>query len=102
MSRLRRAKRKYREFHGVEPDRVIPVDAPDLPPFLVILGELTELSYRPTEPTARQGEYTHDFGDYGTHKGKEVPLLATDPEGKNLFIVKRRSKFKVGKRGIVG
>ena len=102
MSRLRRAKRKYEQFHGVPPDRILRVDAPDLPPYLVILGELREITYWPTRPTRRRGEYVHAFGDYGHRKGKEVPLLATDPEGQNLYIVKSRSKFQVGRRGIVG
>ena len=104
MSRVRQAKRKYREFHGVPPDRIIKVEAPDLPPQLVILGELVEIVYKPAGagPTARKGEYIHEFGDYGDRMSKEKPLLATDPAGKQLFIVKRRSKFKIGRRGIVG
>jgi len=102
VSHLRKARAKYREFHGIDPDRIIKVDAPDLPPYLVILGKLLEIDYEPTDPTQKKGQYWHEFGDYGDRKGKFVPLLATDPEGRQLYIVKMRSGFKINKRGIVG
>jgi hypothetical protein len=52
----------YREFHGVEPDRVVEV-AVELPMQLIYLGTGVDIGYGVTDKRSeKEGWYVHDFG----------------------------------------
>lgn len=73
---------KYREFHqGLEPDKIKRIKL-RTPKTLVRLGTADRIYYTRDEPGGPR-EYYHDFGE---DSGKK-PYLATDPSGKQLYIL---------------
>ena len=95
----------FQEFHGNPPARVRKVSVKTLKDGdkLVKWGRIIEITYEPEPPSKYAGEkYYHKFGDYGLKFGKDKPILATDEAGDNLYIIKDKSRFKLGSRGIVG
>ena len=96
-SEIAKAIRKRIEFHGMPPDTLVkvPIESRKIPEVLVVLGELVALEYRPITPTGKTTKkkvvYRHEMGDIGGGvKIGEPPLLCSDPEGKNLYIIKRK------------
>lgn len=97
----------YESFHGTSPLRTRkvlyeppPKDAP-----LVKWGKISQINYIPEHPSKRANtEFFHKFGDYGEgiKFGKNKPILATDATGKNLYVIKDKSKFHLTDRGIIG
>ena len=107
MSDLDRAMKFYRTFHGRKPARIIRFPRPAWyagPGTLVVMGRASAINYEPFDSDKDGVEYVHQFGDYGDGvETDEKPLLCTDPEGKDLFLIKEGSKFHVeDERGIVG
>ena len=97
------AERLYQEFHQAQPHkRVVNVPEPRGP--LLKIGRLKEIVYEPDAPSQLAGqEFQHIMGDFGSllrHISEEKPVLATD--GKNLFVIRGRSKYRFTRRGIVG
>lgn len=97
----------YEAFHGSSPARIRKVfyEPPEKGEPLIKWGKISQINYIPEYPSRRANtEFYHRFGDYGdTMKfGKEKPILATNKDGTHLYIIKDKSKFKLGERGIVG
>ena len=89
---IRRAGDLYRDFSGHEPDEVVSIPAPTLPPAVLVIGRLEGVIYS----TVRDGEnerYIHKF------RAASQPLLCASPDGTQLFIVEGRYEFT--ERGIV-
>lgn len=81
--------RKYQEFHqGLLPDRIKRVKTQN-PKTLVELGTADRIYYTREEPGGPR-EYYHDFGEDSGHR----PTLATDPKGKQLYILGGSFKVK--------
>jgi hypothetical protein len=92
---LQKAIEKRIEFHGVPPRKLIkvPITSRQIPEVLVVLGELYALEYIPVTPTGETTKkivrFRHESGDIGGGiKVGRRPLLCTDPEGENLYIIK--------------
>ena len=95
-SNLEKAIQKRVEFHGLPPERIVklPIESRQIPDVLVVLGELYALEYIPITPTGKSRKrvvrFRHEAGDVGGGiKVGQPPLLCTDPEGKNLYIIKQ-------------
>ena len=94
----------YKSFHGAIPrTREVLYEPPQAP--LVKIGRLVKLEYRPEPPSTRTGtQFYHNMGDTGEVKLASNVVLATDKDGKHLYIV----KDKAGKRpyftnrGVIG
>mgnify|MGYP001583615685 CR=1 FL=1 len=103
MRRNTRVSRAYRAFHGAEPVRERRFSF-TLPKRFWKMGLLEELRYSPEYPSQhKKVTFRHAFPDYGN--GEEdgpKPLLAASEDGNVLLVIRDRSKFKVGRRGIVG
>lgn len=85
---MTRGIQKYKEFHqGLNPIKIKQIKMPD-PKTLVKLGTADKIYYTRKEPQGFR-EYYHSFGE---DSGKK-PILATDPKGKQLYIL--GGKFKV-------
>ena len=72
---------------------------------LVKLGKISQINYIPEFPSKKANiEFYHNFGDYGEAMkfSKDKPILATNKDGTQLYIIKDKSKFKLTERGIVG
>lgn len=95
----------YQDFHEVEP-RQREVDVPEPKGPLIKIGRLIELVYEPESPSRLKGkQFVHEMGDTGelfqrTMALRDKPILATD--GKNLFILRGRSRYYFSERGIIG
>ena len=91
---LEAAKRAYLEFHGVEPKKVrkLPPGFPNL----VAVGDLREITYRPTRGARRGPAFVHTFA--------RGAVLAATPDGKQLVLLPHGKKpFRVDwDQGIVG
>ena len=87
------AVRTFKKWHGFEPRKVSRVKGYRAPSELVLLGTIPEIIYRSNKWTGKQETYSHKTG-------KPQPMLATDPEGKGLYIVGGR--VSVTERGLVG
>ena len=91
---LQEAVRKRQQFHGLPPTKTvrISIKSREIPPVLVVLGRLHAIEYVPETPTGQTTKkrvvFRHEAGDFGTFKAGEPPLLCTDPEGENLYIIK--------------
>lgn len=93
----------YKGFHNAHPIKVRRVKLPEpTGKKLIKIGRLTSICYEPEDPSMLKGTiFEHTFGDVGTATfRKEKPILVTD--GKNLFIIREKSKYKFSKRGIIG
>lgn len=64
-----------------------------IPGTLVKLGDMTEIVYRSPKYDGEQKTYVHKTG-------RPHPVLATDPDGKHLYIV--GGKVRVTADGLVG
>jgi hypothetical protein len=97
---------KYEKFHGVPVQKWRVVKVPKLPETAFVIGRLKSITYWPHDKSKR-GEtlWEHEFGDYGPlrPKGKHLPLLAVSADGKQLLIIRDKSKFYFDEEaGIVG
>ena len=97
---------QYAAFHATDPARIVevPDDQVPVPPQeLVALGELEHVQYKAQNHSGKKGApWRHRFGDTvnGMKKNPKLPILATDPEGKGLYIV--GGEYSVKPEGIVG
>jgi len=92
---LQQAIAKRQQFHGSPPMRTVrhPIKSREIPPVLVVIGKLHATEYIPDTPTGSSNKqrvvFRHEAGDFGgVMKAGEPPLLCTDPEGENLYIIK--------------
>ncbi|MFA5378972.1 MAG: hypothetical protein WC455_24675 [Dehalococcoidia bacterium] len=95
----------YQSFHGnpSKGTRRVRVNIPEPGDKLVKIGRLTELRYRPENPSQHVGmEFYHKLGDTGTMVLKDKPILATGPNGKGLFIINDKASPRMTGRGIIG
>lgn len=94
-----KALNRFAAFHGFEPGKILRRKVAKTPKELVDLGSLRQVRYGSPKingsgtSVRKPRLYYHDFS-------KPYPRLATDPSGKNLYIVDYRGK--VIDRGIVG
>ncbi len=90
-----KATKLYKDFHwGKNVNKITKLKAPEVPKVVAILGYLRGVTYQTTKKgDERDVFYIHAFE-------KPFPILATDPEGKHLFILE--GGFKVKEEGIVG
>ena len=95
----------FRDFHGALPTRArnLQVAKPSSP--LIKIGRITKIEYQP-EGSSRHKNITffHNFGDTGSQDRGSNSILATDKDGKNLFIIKEQDgKYPYfSGRGIIG
>lgn len=82
---LEKARKAYRQFHGVDPKRVAKLGTRG--PILIALGETREIVYQP-----RRG---HRTGPAFFHHFKAGNVLAVTADGKRLVIVDRRKRKAV-------
>ena len=77
-----RAVQTYRMWHEFEPHRITRMKGPDrlIPRTLVKLGEIRAIDYISDKYKGRPVTYTHKTD-------RPRPVLATDPDGRNLHIV---------------
>jgi len=96
----------YEAFHGNPPVKKVKVYYEAPPEELVMIGNLSEIKYKPTAPSKYAGtEFFHRSGDTGERILDSNLILATDKEGKNLYLVKKDKKVKrpyFCERGIIG
>jgi hypothetical protein len=96
----------YESFHGNPPMRLrrVRYEPPEGP--LVKLGVLAQISYRPEFPSRHKGtEFYHTAGDTGEKVLKSNLILATDQDGRNLYLIKMDPESRyphVTNRGIIG
>ncbi len=81
-SALARARRTFRKWHEFDSSRLVRMRGPSrqIPRTLVRLGEVPEIIYRSDKYTGRATTYRHVTK-------RPRPVLATDPDGKHLFLV---------------
>lgn len=84
-SKLDQATRRYRQFHGVDPERVTKLSGKGEP--LIALGELREIVYQPRRGARKGPAFFHQF--------KAGNVLATNAAGTKLVIVDRRKRRAV-------
>lgn len=96
----------YQSFHGVPPSRKTKVFYQEPGGELLKIGDLSEIRYQPTSPSKHTGtEFYHKSGDTGQSVLKTNLVLATDKQGRNLYLVKKDKKVKrpyFSSRGIIG
>ena len=94
----------YESFHGVAPVRKRKVFYEAPPKELICIGELSEIRYKPVRGKHVGTEFFHKSGDTGDKMLKTNLILATDSEGKNLYLLKKtKGGFpKFTSRGIIG
>lgn len=96
----------YESFHGVAPSKKTKVYYEPPAGELIQIGELTQINYRPRKPSLRNSnEFFHKSGDTGEKMLPTNLILATDKDGKNLYLVRKNkdSKYPVfTDRGIIG
>lgn len=98
---IEEARETFHSWHEFPARSIMRVKGPDreIPPVLVKLGDAIGIDYRsdkyaggPDNPTGRRIDYTHSFK-------KPLPILATDPAGKHLYLV--GGKVKITPDGLV-
>jgi len=95
----------YESFHGVAPIRKKKGYYEPPPSELIVIGELSQINYRPVRGQHSNTEFYHQSGDTGTAKLNTNLILCTDKQGKNLYLVKKNknSKYPIfTDRGIIG
>ena len=108
MQRIRRVRRRRdlgKSFHGVtDKRRKVKIRVPRKGETLIRLGRLDAIVYQPEGRSQRRGKtYEHRFGDKGKGvRGRNRPILAVTADGKQLWIINGRSRYRVTGRGIVG
>lgn len=96
---------QYQAFHASEPQNIVQLpdgDVPVPPKELVMLGELEHVQYKAPDHSGKKGApWRHRFGDTvdGMDPNAELPILATDKDGKGLYIV--GGDYEVKPEGIV-
>ena len=103
--RVRKVRRDLgKDFHGVsDKPKKASLRVPKRGDVLVRLGYLEALVYKPEGKSLRKGTYEHKFGDTGSGKRKRSrPVLAVSRDGRQLYVINGRSKYKVTGKGIVG
>ncbi len=97
----------YSAFHGVPPKgiRTVFYEPPKKGIPLIKVGRIYSISYEPESPSRHKNTlFEHKFGDDGYKVyEKDKPLLVTDKDGKNLYIVRDKdTKFPIfTSRGII-
>jgi hypothetical protein len=94
----------YESFHGVAPVRKRKVYYEAPPKELICIGILSEIRYKPVRGKHVGTEFFHRSGDTGEKTLKSNLVLATDSEGKNLYLLKKTkgSLPRFTNRGIIG
>ena len=96
----------YQAFHGVSPIRKRKVFYEPPPNEIIKIGDLSEIKYKPASPSKHAGqEFYHKLGDTGSNVLKTNLILATDKDGKNLYLVKKDKNVKrpyFSAQGIIG
>lgn len=94
----------YESFHGVAPVRKRKVYYEAPPKELICIGVLSEIRYKPVRGKHVGTEFFHRSGDTGEKTLKSNLILATDSEGKNLYLLKKTKSGlpKFTSRGIIG
>ena len=95
----------YEGFHQTEPARTRKIGYEPPNGVLVKIGRVTQINYRPEEPSKRKNsEYYHKMGDTGEKTLKSNTILATDRMGNNLYLLNdKQGKYpKFTDRGIIG
>ena len=93
---MEKAARKYRQFHGVDPDKITTIGNPEAADakVLIVLGRLVDLIYEPSKGLRKTIHWHHKFG--------KDARLATDISGKKLYIVGKQGQVQVDfSRGII-
>ncbi len=104
---LTKAQQVSEAFHG-NGRNVIELSEQErrLPKYVVALGSVPELVYKPVRGSRRGGvEYIHESGDRGIFAGrsKKRPILAADPRTGRPLIVPMGSGMRLeSDRGLVG
>lgn len=104
---LRQAERLSKAFHG-NIAGVYALSARErrpLPKYVVKVGNLDELVYRPDRDSQRgQYRWRHESGDRGFGRGraKEKPMVAVDPRTRRAYVLPNRSPMRLTKRGLAG
>ena len=94
----------YEAFHDVAPVRKTKVYYEPPPSELIAIGQLRQINYQPIRGKHSKTEFFHRGGDLGDRTIKVNTILATDKQGKNLYIVKKsKGKYPMfSSRGILG
>ena len=97
----------YESFHGSPPlrQRKISYEPPPKGKPLVKVGRISQINYIPEFPSKKSGtEFYHLSGDTGEKTLKSNLILATDQDGKNLYLLKdKKSKHPFfSSRGLIG
>jgi hypothetical protein len=104
---LAQAVKEYREFHGRDPETIIPVEVPDgTPKFVNLVGDVDRVDYTVKANSDRRGRWTHKAGDHGRTAKKTIPAFLVSVPGKKappVFAQRKDSKmyFKPS-HGIMG
>ena len=104
---LEKARREYREFHGRDPDSLVPVEVPQgTPRFVNLIGDVERVDYKVAVPSARRGNWTHKAGDHGRTAKRTKPALLVSVPGKKappVFAQRKGSEmFFKPSHGIMG
>lgn len=90
-----KAIKKYIEIHwGEKPIRITPQNYLPPPKVLVQIGLLESLAY--VTEKGGEGKIVYDH----FHNPDNMPILACDPEGRQLYII--GGNYEIKKEGIVG
>lgn len=95
----------YESFHGVAPIRKVKGFYEPPPKELLTIGTLSQINYKPVRGQHSNTEFYHKSGDDGKTIHPSNLILATDKQGKNLYLIRknRNGKFPVfTDRGIIG
>jgi len=98
----------YASFHGMAPQtqKTVYFEPPKGP--MIQIGVLENLVYKPDGATQHKNvRFEHQSGDTGSKKLASNIVVATDAEGKNIYLMKldpdkREPYFDPGGRGIIG
>lgn len=82
---LKRALAQYRKFHGVNPRKALKRGTGKQ--VLVALGDVVEIVYEPRRGQRKRVHWVHKF--------KQRAILATDENGRGLFIVDPKGRVMV-------
>jgi hypothetical protein len=104
---LATARRASRTFHGAGAGDVIKLTRAGrtLPEYVVPLGRMPELDYKPERGQRAAWKWRHESGDRGAGKAKSrrQPVLAADPTTGRPIIVGQGSPMRFNRRkGLVG
>jgi hypothetical protein len=106
-SQLATARKEYREFHGRDPDSLVPVEVPNgTPRFVNLVGDLDRIDYTVRANSLRKGRWTHKAGDHGRTAKRTKPALLVSIPGKKsppVFAQRKGSEmFFKPSHGIMG